>query len=40
MKLTTVQKVVKALENMEYKMTVAEDIRIQARLILDKMLGI
>jgi len=40
MKLTTVQKVVKALENMEYKMTVAEDIRIQTRLTLDKMLGI
>ena len=40
MKLTTVQKVVKALENMEYKITVTEDIRIQARLTLDKMLGI
>ncbi|HYA60860.1 MAG TPA: quinolinate synthase NadA [Candidatus Acidoferrum sp.] len=40
MKLTTLQKVVKALDNMEYKITVAEDVRVRAKRALDKMLEI
>ncbi|HXY87744.1 MAG TPA: quinolinate synthase NadA [Candidatus Acidoferrales bacterium] len=40
MKLTTLQKVVDALNNMEYKITVAEDVRVQAKKALDKMLEI
>ena len=40
MKLTTLQKVVDALENMEYKITVAEDVRMRAKRALNKMLEI
>jgi quinolinate synthase len=40
MKLTTLQKVVEALDNMKYKITVAEDVRVRAKRALDKMLEI
>ena len=40
MKLTTLRKVVEALENMKYKITVAEDVRMRAKRALNKMLQI
>ena len=40
MKLTTLRKVVDALENMEHKITVAEDVRMRAKRALNKMLEI
>jgi quinolinate synthase len=40
MKLTNLRKVVDALENMEHKITVAEDVRIRAKRALNKMLQI
>lgn len=38
MKLTNLEKVANALENMEHKITVPEDIRIKAKVAIDKML--
>jgi quinolinate synthase len=40
MKLTTLRKVVEALENMEHRITVAEDVRVRAKRALNKMLEI
>lgn len=40
MKKTTLQKVADALENMENKITVPEDIRLKAKLTLDRMLAV
>jgi quinolinate synthase len=40
MKLITLESVVVALKNMEYKVAVSEDIRYKAKNALDKMLKI